>query len=431
MSPLDICQLPTASPSLRLLALQWLANWRQWCHRRGLGTSNIRGASGGSAMRLAVSLLVNEYRRSWWLDARQQLLIISVLAFLGWLWLLPDAHTWFRETPYRFAEYDFWLNTPGALHTDIAWWKERPEVAEAVGVSAIGGGEISSPRGRARATALLTPSIAEAGSLLPINESLLSEGAFVTHGAILSRRLADRLGVGVGDWVELSLEDVRIGWRVVGIVYATARGQEMLAELGPDEAVQLSQVLRDGIIMSQVYVRLHDGILDAETAQALATAFARDHAERVSTPMPPVLRQQELDNQRQFAAAFTEQSTYHLIRWAAAVAYLLLAIRDSLARFARHRRLYDTLQALGASRGGVLFHYLLESSSLLVVSVIVAIVLASFGYERILNFYLPQSLVWVLALTILIAGLCATVMSALLIVWRGSRLRAFSRTTRG
>ena len=168
-----------------------------------------------------------------------KLLILSILFSATTVtFLMPEAYRFLRIGPFEGAQYDISISGPFNTRNLSALTKQK-EIDSLVGLSNWGGLRIMNIQNSrtVNSTTWFADDMKKAGILLPNNETILMKGSFQPDSAVVSARVADYLGITVGDHIRIGWENYELNdgieYVISGILYESSYGAIVIADYRP------------------------------------------------------------------------------------------------------------------------------------------------------------------------------------------------------
>jgi len=313
------------------------------------------------------------------------ILLFSILVGLCLFFLsLPTMMTEIRVGPHETAEYD--LLVQGAIpEGDVA--RARKTGAEVLPVYQWSGEVSAGGEATTHFDSWIVEDMDAASEMTELNRRYLIEGSYEEGHAVVSKDLADDLGVGVGDTVTYAPAglDGTGEYEVSGVVRPASYGRRTIV-LGEtsDLIERISGTTREvpsldnaSTVYGAAYVDCDgNGCGDAREAFDSDLATVTTDAEQI-------------EEQEQAVREFTGSPVVRLAPVAGFLLYGLIYLRRSLLRAGRNESTYGVLRSLGASRRAPIAHILLDNAVVLGLTTVLGILLASRIYEHAMGIFVP------------------------------------------
>ncbi|MFB6228543.1 MAG: hypothetical protein ABEH88_08280 [Halobacteriales archaeon] len=314
------------------------------------------------------------------------ILVFSVLVGLCLFFLsLPTMFTEIRVGPHDAAEYD--LLVEGGITSERIERAGETE-SELLPVYQWGGDVSTGDGATASFESWIVEDMAAASEMTELNDRYLTEGAYEDGHAVVSRDLAESLGVGVGDRVTYHPAKLNetVEYEVSGIVRPGSHGRRTIV-LG-DTSGLIGRIASTTPAVagldnaSTVYGAAYVDCADADTCEAVRDVFDSE-ATSVSTKEEQIKRQKEAVEQ------FTGSPVVRIAPIAGFLLYGLIYLRRSFLRADGHESTYGVLRSLGASRRAPIVHVLIDNAVVLALTTILGVVLATALYEHAVGIFVP------------------------------------------
>jgi hypothetical protein len=341
------------------------------------------------------------------------ILVFSVLVGLCLFFLsLPTMFAEIRVGPHDAAEYD--LLVEGAVPSD------RVDRADETGSEVLAvyrwGGEVSTEDGRTDSfESWIVEDMAAASRMTELNDRYLTDGSYEEEHAVVSKDLADSLGVGVGDSVTYRPAKLNetVEYEVSGIVRPGSHGRRTVV-LGDDSGL-IGRIASTTPAVptlgnaSTVYGAAYVECADAGACEAVREVFD-------SETTTAFTKAEQIERQEEAVEQFTGSPVVRLAPIAGFVLYGLIYLRRSLLRAERHESTYGVLRSLGASRRAPIVHILIDNAVVLAVTTVFGVVLATALYEHAVGIFVPVGPLLELAgLAVAANGAVVAVVSAVVV----------------
>jgi hypothetical protein len=314
------------------------------------------------------------------------ILVFSILVGLCLFFLsLPTMFTEIRVGPHETAEYE--LLVRGGITPD------QVERAEATGAEVLPvyqwSGQVSAEEGSvSNFDSWIVEDMDAASEMTELNSRYLIAGSYEEGHAVVSKDLAEDLGVGVGDTVTYrpaSLEET-VTYEVSGIVRPASYGRRTIV-LGDRSGLidRISATTPEVPNMdnaSTIYGAAYVDCSGASGCEDARNVFDSDLA-TVSTEA------EQIEEQKRAVEQFTGSPIVRAAPIAGFVLYGLIYLRRSLLRASRHEPTYGLLRSLGASRRAPIAHILIDNAVVLTLTTVLGVLLASQLYERAMGIFVP------------------------------------------
>jgi predicted lysophospholipase L1 biosynthesis ABC-type transport system permease subunit len=313
------------------------------------------------------------------------IIVFSILVGLCLFFLsLPTMVTEIRVGPHDTAEYD--------LHVQGAIPAEQVERAEETGGEVLpvyqwSGDVVAGDKTTSDFESWIVGDMAAAAEMTELNHRYVTAGAYEEGHAVVSKDLADDLGVGVGDTVTYRPARLNgtVEYEVSGIVRPVSFGHRTVV-LG-DASGLISRISATtppvpnldnaSTVYGAAYVDCGDsGCADARDVFDSNLTSVATEAERI-------------EEQKQAAQQFTGSPVVRLAPIAGFILYGLIYLRRSLLRAGSNESTYGVLRSMGASRRTPIAHILLDNAVVLVATTAVGVALASQIYTHAMGIYVP------------------------------------------
>jgi hypothetical protein len=341
------------------------------------------------------------------------ILVFSVVVGLCLFFLsLPTMFTEIRVGPHDTAEYD--LLVEGAVSSERI---DRAGETESQLLPVYRwGGEVSAGDGpTASFESWIVENMSAASEMTELNNRYLTAGAYKRGHAVVSKDLAKRLNIGVGDNLTYRPAELNetVAYEVSGIVRPGSHGRRTVV-LG-DTSGLIGRIASTTPAVpgvdnaSIVYGAAYVDCADATACEAVREEFDSDIAS-VST------KEEQIENQKAAVEGFTGSPIVRLAPIAGFSLYGLIYLRRSLLRAGEHESTYGVLRSLGASRRVPIVHILIDNAVVLAVTTVLGVVLATALYERAVGIFVPVGPLLELAgLAVAANGVVVGVVSAVVV----------------
>jgi len=317
----------------------------------------------------------------------RSILVFAVLVGLClFVFSLPAMFAEIRVGPHQTAEYD--LLVTGAVPA------EGVERASGTGADVLPvyrwGGNLSTNGDDAgRFDTWIVGDMTAAAEMTELNSRYLVEGSYEEGHAVVSKDLADRLGVGVGDTVTYRPAglDEAVEYEVSGVVRPASYGRRtiVLGDTGGLTA-RIASTTREVPSLnnaSTVYGAAYVDCADASQCRDAREALASDLAS-VTT------KEEQIEKQRTSVERFTGSPVVRAAPIVGFALYGLIYLRRALLRADRHETTYGVLRSLGASRRAPIAHILLDNAVVLTLTTVLGTLLAAQIYQRAMGIFVPM-----------------------------------------
>lgn len=314
------------------------------------------------------------------------ILVFSVLVGLCLFFLsLPTMFTEIRVGPHDTAEYD--LLVEGGISSDQI---ERAGETESELLPVYQwGGEVSTGDGTtASFESWIVKDMTAASEMTELNDQYLTDGAYEDGHAVVSRDLAESLGVGVGDSVTYQPAKLNetIEYEVSGIVRPGSHGRRTIV-LGDTSGLVERIAATTPALPSLDNASIVYGAAYVDCADATACEAVRDVLDSEVTSVST--KDEQIEKQKESIEQFTGSPIVRIAPIAGFLLYGLIYLRRSLLRADGHESTYGVLRSLGASRRAPIVHILLDNAVVLALTTALGVVLATALYEHAVGIFVP------------------------------------------
>jgi hypothetical protein len=314
------------------------------------------------------------------------ILVFSVLVGLCLFFLsLPTMFAEIRVGPHDAAEYD--LLVEGAVPS------ERIERAGETGSEVLAvyrwGGAVSAGDGSTdNFESWIVEDMAAASEMTELNDRYLTEGSYEEGHAVVSKDLADSLGVGVGDSVTYRPAKLNetVEYEVSGIVRPGSHGRRTIV-LGDTSGLIGRIASTTPAVPSMDNASTVYGAAYVDCADAGACETVRDVFDSEVTTV--FTKDEQIEKQEKAVEQFTGSPVVRLAPIAGFVLYGLIYLRRSLLRAEGHESTYGVLRSLGASRRAPIRHVLIDNAVVLAVTTALGVGLTVALYEHAVGIFVP------------------------------------------
>lgn len=341
------------------------------------------------------------------------ILVFSILVGLCLFFLsLPTMFAEIRVGPHETAEYD--LLVEGAVPS------EQVEQADETGSEVLGvyrwGGEVSTGDGTTDSfESWIVEDMAAASEMTELNGRYLTAGSYEEGHAVVSKDLADGLGVGVGDNVTYRPAKLNetVEYEISGVVRPGSHGRRTVV-LGDrsglvDRLASTTPAVPGIDNATTVYGAAYVDCAGAGACEAVRDVFESD----ITTVFT---KDEQIEKQEAAVEQFTGSPVVRLAPVAGFVLYGLIYLRRSLLRADRHESTYGVLRSMGASRRAPIVHILIDNAVVLAVTTALGVVLATALYEHAVGIFVPVGpLLELTGLAVAANGAVVAVVSAVVV----------------
>lgn len=314
------------------------------------------------------------------------ILVFSVLVGLCLFFLsLPTMFAEIRVGPHDAAEYD--LLVEGGVSSDQI--KRAGETGSEVLAVYRWGGTVSTGEGTTDSfESWIVKDMAAASEMTELNDRYLTEGTYREGHAVVSRDLADSLGIGVGDSVTYRPAKLNetVEYEVSGIVRPGSHGRRTVV-LGDDSGLIGRIASTTPAVPTMNNASTVYGAAYVDCADADACGAVRDVFDTETTTV--FTKAEQIERQEEAVEQFTGSPVVRLAPIAGFVLYGLIYLRRSLLRAEDHESTYGVLRSLGASRRAPIVHILIDNAVVLAVTTVLGVGLATALYEYAVGIFVP------------------------------------------
>jgi hypothetical protein len=330
-------------------------------------------------------LLLKEHRADP-VGLARTILVFSVLVGLCLFFLsLPTMFTEIRVGPHETAEYD--LLVQGAVPAEAVANAEDTG-AGVLPVYQWSGKVTADGRSTTEFESWLVGDMTTAAEMTELNRRYLTAGSYEEGHAVVSKDLADDLGVGVGDTVTYGPAALNetVTYGVSGIVRPASFGRRTIV-IGDSSGLtaRIASTTREVPSLDNAST-----VYGAAYVTCGGTAGCADAREAFDTELATVATEAEvIEEQEEAVRQFTGSPVVRFAPVAGFVLYGLIYLRRSLLRAGRHEATYGVLRSLGASRRGPVVHILLDNAIMLAMTTLLGVLVASQIYTHAVDIFVP------------------------------------------
>lgn len=323
---------------------------------------------------LCLFLIIKETRSHLGSFVKNTLMLSLVLAIVITLYIIPESYRFMRVAPYEFSKFDIQI-TGLLFERDYNKFMNSPYVDKVVGVSSWGGMNITNTRNQKQQIANVdfVKNIEFAGDLLPYNKHLFKQGNYKENCAVITVKLANRLGIKLNDsividWSTFNLDNYEARYTISGILYETAYGNCILADKQPTQEVitkAQNKVAKtpEAPDFSYLYLKSKHHDLTGSIQSMI------DPNSQISAVRAAILADEIIEVNRLADKNFKYEQ-YGLI-----LLYLIVIYGYSVLRLKQKRHFYAILTMLGATPRFINLHILLENILLFLVVTVFSVVI--------------------------------------------------------
>jgi hypothetical protein len=356
--------------------------------------SSLRNAFNN--LSLSLFLIAREFKANLVKFGRQYVLLALILSVVIMFFSAPSAYRFLRTGQFETAEYDIVIRGP-LTDADLLKLKRFEAVEEIVGAS-VWVTDLVNPRSgkSAPGRVYFVTDMEIASRLLPSNRHLLMKGTFEKKGAVLSAKVANALGVGIGDTVGIAwrsynlkaVEKYTVRYKVTGILYPTADPNEVIVDM--QNASQTLARVKDLLNPGQPSPRYDAAFLKLDKSRPGSEASVAGILSKEQGSLAFGKRNDQLRAEKAEAARL-QRSQYWFMEIGALFLYALLFVWYALASINQRKKLYAIICACGASLRLIYTHFLVDILGLFLAVTAASIYLSNAYFRYFLSFYVPPA----------------------------------------
>ena len=336
-------------------------------------------------MRRIATLVAKEYATDPVGFARTILVFSALVGICLFFFSLPAMFTGITVGPHETAEYD--LLAQGGI-TEEGIDAARATGADVLPVYGWGGAVSAGGDDTTEFESRIVPNMSRAAEMTELNRRYLIAGSYEAGHAVISKDIADDLGLDVGDTLVYrpALTNTSVEYEVSGIVRPGSHGRRTV-------------VMDDrGTLVSRISENTRGASRAINASTVYGTAYVsctgtqcRDAREVFDHNRTTVdTKAEQIEKQEASIRQFTESPVVRLAPIAGFALYGLIYLRRSLLRAGTHEPTYGVLRSLGASRRVPIAHILLDNAVVLTLTTALGVVLAGGLYRHAMDIFVPM-----------------------------------------
>lgn len=343
-------------------------------------------------------LFFKEYRFRFFRFLKYGLIMVLVITYFSVIVSLPSIYEFAEIGPYKVAKFDDFFSGP-IDKSELENIKSKVETI--VEGAQFGSVEVNVKNKFAgRTDLILVDNLPKALEFSEINKKYIRKGTVSKKGAVIDEFTAKKLGVDLGDKVNIKIrDDLAAEYTIVSILYTTSVSR--------------------GIILADYPPNIKEAFKPNEH-----TSFWLKWKENVKGELsyPPVKRVELIKQQQKNLNEYMYNWMFQLLKYGSVVVFLFIAIRDMLSLLEDRKKDYALLMGLGASRKSLVVNFSTENVLRTIIVVLVGTLCAKYYIQMVIGFYYTAEAFKVTIIYLFLASIIASILGGIVAFERFKRI---------